>query len=195
MMLLSLMSWVLAGTVYINGVRVDALPVTELKGVNIRFDAAGNIWVDAPGYKVQVMESASVASPGVTSSAMTSSTTAATAPNYAVSPGTWWLVTEDNGSYGHTVEISVNGMVVRRVRSGEPQLILDLAPYLRIGDNQVVLTALAGGQPGGGVLNIYVGKGSNQNGTIRIDSPVVRYTRRSSDSPEGGTRPYTVTVP
>jgi hypothetical protein len=71
---------------------------------------------------------------------------------------------------------------------------MDIGPFLRPGANEVQIIAQPG-QPGGGLLNIYIGMGSNAGGTIRLDNPVVRYARRSSDSSEGGVRTFTVTVP
>jgi hypothetical protein len=45
----------LAGSVYINGVRADVPPEITLSNATVRFDAQGNVWVEAPGYRVQVL--------------------------------------------------------------------------------------------------------------------------------------------
>lgn len=208
-MMLVLASLALAGTVYINGVRADVPPVTTMAGCEVRFDEAGNVWITAPGYRVAV-QSPSGSSYAVTP---TPTYTPAPTPTYAPAPtptytptatpapvagavpaGSWWLVTEDNDSEGHTVEVVVNGTLVRRVRSGEAQVILDISPWLTSGTNSVTMTALSG-SPGGGMLQVYVGPGSNQSGTVRLDNPAVRYSRRSTDSPQGGSKQYTVMVP
>ncbi|MDP2305325.1 MAG: hypothetical protein Q8P18_04790 [Pseudomonadota bacterium] len=181
----------LAGSVYINGVRADLLPELTVTNATVRFDGQGNVWIDAPGYRVQVVQPAeysSAASP-VPSPAPSSS-------SERVGAGAWWLVTEDNASAGHTIEVVVNGTLVRRIASGEPQLILDIGPFLRSGSNTVVVSALAGPMPSGGPLSVYVGRGNNLSGTIRLDNPDVAYTRRASDGGNGGGgRHYTLTVP
>ncbi|MFZ5477823.1 MAG: hypothetical protein ACOZNI_13695 [Myxococcota bacterium] len=249
MIALSFLGAAFAATVYINGVRADVLPEVTLANATVRIDAQGNVWIDAPGYRVSVVQPQAAqpytgqgyAAYGGTSTTPAPSTTygstsptypttsqpaygstqpqptygtTATTPTYGSAPSTyaatpsyappapatgvpvgqWWLVTEDNASTGHTIELVVNGTFVRRIVSGEPQLILDLAPFLRPGPNTIVLNALAGPQPGGGVFNVYVGKGSNLSGTIRIDNPEIRFARRSTDNASGTTKQYTLTV-
>jgi hypothetical protein len=88
--------------VYINGVRAEALRDVQLKGVNVRVDAQGNVWIDAPQYAVEVDGRAAGAS---------------VAP-VAVESGLYWLVIEDNGSVGHSVQVAINGALVRTVVSG-----------------------------------------------------------------------------
>jgi hypothetical protein len=192
-------AWVpsaLAGQVYVNGVRADTFPETTLHGCEVRFDAQGNTWITAPGYRVSVQPTAPVPAGGDLAVAGTLPTPVA-AP---MGPGevareTWWMVTEDNDSQGHVVEVAINGVVVRTVRSGEGQVVLDLSPFLRMGSNAVVITAQPGNQPGGGLFTIYVGRGDNRSGTVRLDAPSVRYQRRALDSPNGGTKQYTISVP
>jgi hypothetical protein len=109
---------------------------------------------------------------------------------------TWWLVTEDDGSTGHTLEVLVNGTLVRRVASGQPQLILDVGAYLRRGANTVVVQGVPGGSPAGGPLSIYLGRGNTLSGTLRLDNPEVAFSARASDGAGGSpTRQYTLTVP
>lgn len=177
---LILMASAFAGTIYINNIAVQTLPVVEMKGVNVRFDAAGNVYIDAPNYQVR-----EVAPPTFVSANGSAS---------VVPAGTWWLVTEDNGSAGSVVDVMVNGTVIRRVVSGQAQLIMDIGPFLKQGTNEITLLVQPG-VAGGGILNIYVGQGSNAQGTIRLDAPVVRFARRSSDSSEGGLKTYTLNIP
>lgn len=182
----------LAGSVYINGVRADLLPEVTLTNATVRFDDQGNVWIDAPGYRVQVVQPGGQAT-------LASSVPAAPSPSPGarVGSGAWWLVTEDNASSGHTLEVVVNGTLVRRMASGEPQLILDIGPFLRPGSNTIVMNALPGAAPDGGAFTVYIGRGNNLSGTIRLDNPDVAYGRRASDgaSGGGGGRHYTLTVP
>lgn len=177
---LILMMSALAGTIYINNIPVQTPPVVEMKNVTVRIDADGNIWIDAPNYQVR-----EVAPPNYVPAAGTST---------AVPAGTWWLVTEDNGSTGSVIDVMVNGQVIRRVISGQAQLIMDVGPYLKQGTNEITML-IQPGTPGGGLLNIYVGQGTNASGTIRLDAPSVRFSRRSADSAEGGLKTFTVTIP
>lgn len=203
-MTLALVAAAFAGSVYINGVRADVLPEMTLEDVTVRIDGAGNLYIDAPGYRARVVSPPAEPTsqtytppPRVASAAPPVPAQAYTPPPSATpaAVGTWWLVTEDNDSSGHQLEVLVNGTLVRRVRSGEPQLILDLSSFLRSGTNTVTITALPSPTLGGGVLNVYVGRGGNAGGTIRIDEPEIRYARRASDPAAGGTRSFTVVLP
>ena len=165
------------GTLYVNGVRADWLRNFDFREVGVRVDENGDIWVDAPNYKIEV-----------TGGEADSETT-------PVDAGKWWLVTQDNNSGEHSLQILVNGELVKDVKSGDPQVILDLAPYLKQGDNTILINALPSSTPTGGDLMIYVGSGSNTSGTVSMSRPDVVYARRSSDSTSGGSKSYTLTIP
>jgi hypothetical protein len=160
-----------AGELYINGVRATGLRDQSFEDADVRIDEQGDIHITAPRYVIRSLD------PVPSEPTLQAS---------AVSAGRYWLVTEDNRSTGHTIEVFVNGDLVRRVRSGEPQLILDLAPWLTPGANNVTFSALPGPQPGGGVLHLYMGTGYNDAGVIRLHDPQIDYARRSSDEPTGG---------
>lgn len=181
---------------YVNGVRADGLHNFEFKGVNVRIDETGNVWVDAPQYQISVASATPNATPPVAPvEQRTTTTTVAPGTSTAISSGRYWLVTEDHGSTGHVIEVTVNGTLVQKVQSGDAQLILDIGKFLRSGTNTVVFNALPANKLDGGVLNIYIGTGSNQSGTVMLDAPSVTFSRRSSDSPSGGSRSFQVEVP
>ena len=99
-------------------------------------------------------------------------------PSAPVDPGVpqarWWLVTEDNGSSGHSVEILINGRVAEVVRSGDPQRIIDIGRHLRLGNNDIQIRSNSTGG-GGGSLYVYLGTGSDRSGTVVMDEPAVQY--------------------
>lgn len=131
---------------------------------------------------------------GTTSLPTSSYGAAAYVAPLGVAAGSWWLVTEDNDSSGQAIDIKINGNEVRRVRSGEGQVIIDIGAFLRRGANTVEITALPGSY-GGGLLAVYLGKGSDSGGTVRMDTPAVKFARRSTDSTSGTVKEYTLTVP
>ncbi len=178
--------------IYVNGVKVDRLPVIEMKGCTVKFDAQGAVWIEAPGYKVQVesLPTAAVA-PLPTSGAPF-------VPSAAAPPveDTWWLVTEDDGSTGQTVQVEVNGTLVRTVRSGDTQVLVDLSAHIRRGNNELRFTAASDAAIAGGNLTIYVGNGSaGQDGVVRLESPPVRYQRSASAGLISGQRVLTLNIP
>jgi len=176
---LLLASLAAAGDLYVNGVLATGLRSQDFEGCDVRIDERGDIHVTAPRYVVRSLEERAPAprAPG------------------AVSTGQWWLVTEDHDSTGHSVEVFVNGDLVQRVRSGEPQVILDLGPWLVPGTNDVTFSAQPGPPPGGGVLHVYLGGGFNDAGVVRMNDPQVDYARRSSDPPGGGMEDFVLNVP
>ena len=165
------------GVLYVNGVKADGLRGFEFRDVGVRVDENGDIWVDEPNYKIEV-----------TGGTVDSDTPPVTA-------GKWWLVTQDNNSGEHNLQVLVNGTLVKDVKSGDAQVILDLAPHLKQGENTILINAQPSNTPTGGDLMIYVGEGSNSSGTVSMSRPEVVYTRRASDSPNGGSRSYTLNVP
>jgi hypothetical protein len=171
-----------AGELYVNGVRATGLRDQAFDDADVRIDEQGDIHITAPQYVIRSLDPVP-------------SQPSQPAPQAsAVSAGQYWMVTEDHRSTGHTVEVFVNGDLVRRLRSGEPQIILDLAPWLTPGANNVTFSALPGPQPGGGALHVYMGTGYNDAGVIRLHEPQIDYVRRSSNEPTGGMVDHVLTV-
>ena len=165
-----------AGDLYLNGVRAESLRNVELKGVTVRIDHRGDIWITAPDHVVQV-------------DGRTVPPTAGDVPR-----SRFWLVTEDNASTGISLEVVVNGTLVRTIRSGDAQLILDLAPYLKAGPNTIMVNAPASRQASGGPLRLYVGTGQNDKGTVVLDNPEISFTRRATEATEATSRTWTLDV-
>ncbi len=204
-MIAALVVWLagtaLAGQVFVNGVRADVLPPVTLERCTVRVDPQGNIYIDAPGYKVAVTQQGDAAPvatgmygapapmtvqgppPVVGGGAATSSAPVpvASAAALPVPAATWWLVTEDARSGGQVAEVRINGVRVRTVRSGEPQLVLDVGPWLRAGDNTVEVVPQSDTAASGGALSVHIGKGTPGGGMLRMESPAMTWTRKAGD--------------
>ena len=189
----------LAGSVYVNGVNVDALRNQTFENVKVTIDAYGNVIIDAPNYRIEVAGQTSAPPPAVTTTTTPPPSVTTTPPTTTTQPttgsvgqGKWWLVTEDSGSQGHAIDVYVNGSLVTTARSGESQRIIDVGGYLRPGQNTVKVVSNSV-NPSGGSLIIYIGPGNNQSGTVVMDQPAVQYgvgaTRTGPFQ-----REYTVTV-
>lgn len=158
-----------AGKVFINDVRADSLRNTEMKGVDVTIDENGDVRIIAPQYNIEVI--------GETPEEKADS------GERGVEKGVWWLVTEDNKSSGHQIDVYIDGAKIKTIKSGGAQVILDLGPYLMRGSNKVSFIS-KGGEVGGGVLKVYIGRATNSSGTLNMDTPQVEYSRRSEDSGE-----------
>lgn len=158
--------------VYVNGTDATGMKDFQFTAVDVRIDSEGNIWIDAPRYRIEVSQPAS-------------SQPAAPAPEaapVAVAAGHHWLVTQDQGSTGQVVEVVINGTSVREIRSGQAQLILDIGPFLKAGSNVVTFRPVAGeAAPGGGAMTIHLGEGSNDSGTLKMQNPQLSYTRTGAE--------------
>jgi len=160
--------------VYVNGTNAAGMKDFQFKAVDVRIDADGNIWIDAPRYRIQVEVPAGGAP----------AQTTAPAPEAAAAPvpaGHHWLVTQDAASTGQDIEVLINGTSVREIRSGQAQLILDIGEFLKTGSNVVTFRPLGTEAPSGGALKIHLGEGSNDSGTLKMQNPQLTYSRTGTE--------------
>lgn len=167
-----LVSVAMAGTVYVNGVDVSALRNTTLENVTVHFDGEGNVQITAPHYEIQVVEPD--AETGTTATRTPPPSPSPKPAGHGVAEGRWWLVTEDDGSRGHLIDVYVNGARALTIKSGEEQHIEDMGPWLRPGTNRITMRATST-DAAGGPLYVYVGTGSNDEGTLMMDTPAVQF--------------------
>ncbi|MFT6374186.1 MAG: hypothetical protein ACJATT_000247 [Myxococcota bacterium] len=204
--MLTLLSTIaLAGTVFVNGVDVGDMRGQTFEDCTVVFDSSGDLHISAPGYDIQVQTAPSGSSPTPVSLAPLTPTSVPVVSNptppqqrlpasgQGIADGQWWLVSDDSGSQGHTVDVFVNGALARTVASGQPQVILDLGPFLVYGANRVHLQAQSSA-PSGGPLYVYLGRGSNASGTVMMDSPDIQFGLGPSRNGETS-RDYTLEVP
>jgi hypothetical protein len=182
-LLLAALAWADPPPVTLNGVDISAVRDQRFKAVDVYIDEAGRVHVTSERYKVQVDAGADASVDGrparVTPRAgdETAAAVAQTARAHPVDApprGSWWLASEDNGSTGHEVVVRVNGELAATVRSGQPQLIEDISHLLRRGMNRVTLE-MTSTDPTGRTLFVYVGRGSNDGGTVALGHPEIQH--------------------
>lgn len=157
----------LAADVYINGTYVEprSMAGVRLAGASVRFDEQGNMYIDAPGYKVQ----AATPAPAPTSRPPTIAP-----PTPAVTYGRWWIVTEDQGSVGHLVDVYINGQLATTIRSGQAAPLVEISKWLHLGSNQILIRSTSTNASGGPMM-VFAGAGSTENGKFDMPSPTVEY--------------------
>ncbi|MCK6507014.1 hypothetical protein L6R53_27180 [Myxococcota bacterium] len=168
--------------VYVNGTDAAGMKDFQFTAVDVRIDADGNVWIDAPRYRIAVTKPATT----------TTAPAAPVAAPVAVAAGQHWLVTQDMGSTGQVIEVLINGTSVREIRSGQAQLILDIGPFLKAGSNVVTFRPVAGSTPAGDALKIHLGEGSNESGTLKMQNPQLSYSRTGADPAEEKSVEYVV---
>ena len=174
--------------VSINGVDVTGLTSQKFEGCTVAFDASGNIAIDAPGYQVK-----KVAPP----------------PDPVDKPDTapvplpggkhYYLFTEaKNGkAVGDKYSVLVNGTVIKQFESSDETLVEDINAHLKVGANQILITAVkSDGYSGGSVkdwFRIVVGEGHEEDNKAIVEKTLHKFTR-SGDLSEPGQSAYTLKV-
>ena len=168
----------LAASVYLNGVNVDSLrSQTFEKCRSVRIDERGNVNLDCPGYQVEQQAPAAAAPivPAATASALTRR---------------YWLVTEekDGAATQYEVDVFVNGKFVRKIRGGEPQVVLEITKSLHPGVNKVLFAATKRSEQGrasvspSSYLKLVVGEGESGADSVTIDNPLIESRRTAADT-------------
>ena len=165
-MWLGLIAGAAAGDLFINDTKVDPVSVNgvQLEKVDVTFDAGGNVRITAPGYRIKVVERL----------ASEREVKPATRAAPGVPLATWWLVTQDLNSSGHSVDVFINDDKVMTVRSGGEPVIYDLAEHLKVGLNSITIKSQSV-DPAGGAFYVVIGHGEDDAGTVRVNHPEVDF--------------------
>lgn len=161
----------LAGSVYLNGVKIDGVTNQKFEKATVRIDEAGNVFIDAPGYAARVtavtppapQTQAPVAAPvagapaapvaGAPAAAPVAGAPAAPVAGAPVGapapmvPGRitqrYFLVTEQTvpGMTEYDIDVFVNSKWLRKLRGNEDQVVTDITRNLLPGANNVTLIA------------------------------------------------------
>jgi hypothetical protein len=180
---------VLAASTFLNGVNIDNVrSLTFEKCKTVQIDAHGDVRLDCPGYQVETVSArrgaGKVESPGAIPIA------AATPVLPAQITKHYWLVSEQTGAGDaqYDVDLFINSKWVRKLKSSEEQIVMEITKLLQPGPNKLLLAAtknLAGGKRGpapGATLKIVVGEGEAGGGNILIDNTLVEYKRSAAET-------------
>jgi hypothetical protein len=172
----------LARDVYFNGVKLEPHVVVRnqsFPACEVRFDAEGNVFITAKGYKVTL-------GPGGGENAPPTDEQPA-AP--AKVTKRYWLVAPQakRGLVQYDIDVFLNGTFVKRVRSGDDKAVLEITKFVRPGTNAVRVIAnknvgdkRASSSPQD-VMEVVLGEGVVGGGTITIDRAVVTYRRTAAE--------------
>jgi hypothetical protein len=199
----------LAGSVFLNGVRIDGVTNQKFEKVSsVRLDEQGNVHIEAPAYAVKTVNApapapapAPVAAPApapAPTTAQAPAPVATPAPAPAPAPTDtaparitrrYWLVTEQSvtGMAEYDIDLYVNSTWVRKLRNNEEQVIADITRYLQPGKNAVLFMArkvAAGSRRSESpqhVFKVIIGEGNEGGGNVMIDNPLLRFQRTAAD--------------
>ena len=182
----------LLSATFLNGVNIDGLRSQSFeKCKTIRIDDRGDVHLECPGYEVQSQAPPPVAPAlaPVVPSAPTLTQSSLVAPP-AVGPISkhYWLVSEENPGAQYDLDVFVNSKWLRRVKAGEPQIVLEVTKYLAPGPNKVLFAATKHLESGrksvspASFLKITVGEGESGGNTVMIDNPLVECKRTAAET-------------
>ena len=173
-----------AADVYVNGVKVadGALRGTVFENVGVKFDAKGDVYIIAPGYRVEVEPPR----PGAAPSPSQPPPPKPTAP----AGRRYWLVVNTPRPGIYKLLITANGSPVAELDPNRRQYVVDLTPKLHQGTNRVELTYLpipGAASEGGDVSDVLVGLGAAAaDGTLTISRVLAAHKqpggRRSAEA-------------
>jgi hypothetical protein len=151
-----------AAAVYINGVRVDGAVNLKLSGVDVQFDAAGDLWISARNYKVEAHQGpAARATPPVAP------------PPRAVRR--YYLQVAHHGDAQWDIDVFINDSFVRRIGSREAPAPIEVTRLMHMGENRVRMRAVKQEGPRTSIsesdfLEVTLGEGTPQaGGEVAVD--------------------------
>lgn len=176
-----------AGSIYLNGVRIDGVTNQKFDKVNVSIDDSGNVFIEAPGYNVRQVEGGT---PGETRKEPPGSLTKK-----------YFLVTEQAqpGMTEFDVDVYVNSKWLRKLRNGDDQIVTDITKSLTPGKNTLLFIAK---KLGGTSRKSYskehffrliIGEGQMTGDHVMIDNPVVKWELTAADSADV-TKEFTLTT-
>lgn len=176
-----------AGSVYLNGVRIDGVTNQKFEKVSVRIDESGNVFIDAPGYNVRQVEGPAEG--------------AARAEPVGTLSKKYFLVTEQTapGMTEYDVDVYVNSKWLRKLRNGDEQIVSDITKNLTPGKNSVMFIAKK--EQNGSrksfskehVFRIIIGEGNMSGDHVLIDNPVIKFERSAADTTDL-TQEFTLTT-
>jgi hypothetical protein len=171
----------LAASVFLNGVNIDGVRGQSFeKCRSVRVDDKGNLQLDCPAYQAE----RSGVSPAVVLPSIPVAGASLAPPSLSKH---YFLVTEqsDGGAAQYDVDVYVNSKWVRKVRSGDEQIVLDISRFLSPGPNKLLFAATkrtpkAG--PAASFVRFIVGEGESSGAQVLIDNPLVECKRTGAET-------------
>jgi hypothetical protein len=166
-------------SVYLNGVNVDGLrSQTFEKCKTVKIDEKGDVLLECPGYQVEAPQARPAATPVLQAAVQNAMTRH------------YWLVSEDQNSAvaQYDVDVFVNAKWVRKIKAGEPQIVLEITRFLQPGPNKVLFAATKRADAArkstssAAFLKLVVGEGEAGGNTVMIDNPLIEYKRSAAET-------------
>jgi hypothetical protein len=174
----------LLASVFLNGVNIDGLRSQSFeKCRSIKIDDRGDLHLDCPGYQVEAQAPPATPPPPVVAAAAIAGLPAAITKHY-------FLVTDqsDGAAAQYDVDVFVNSKWIRKVKSSDAQIVLEITRYLQPGPNKVLFAAtkrVETGRKGSAptsFVKFIVGEGESGGNNVMIDNPLLELKRTAAET-------------
>jgi hypothetical protein len=172
----------LLAAIFLNGVNIDGLRSQSFeKCKTIKIDDRGDVYMDCPGYEVkEAPPPAAAPLPAIAAASLI-------APPPAITKH-YWLVSEEKAGAQYDLDVFVNAKWLRKIKAGEPQIVVEVTKYLHPGPNKILFAAtkrLEGARSSASpasFLKVTVGEGEAGGNTVMIDNPLVECKRTAAET-------------
>jgi len=181
-------SALLLASLFLNGVNIDGIRSQSFEKCRaVKIDERGDVHLDCPGYQVEAPTAPTVA-PALASPPVGA---AGLAPGSSTPAGKhYWLVTEQTqgGAAQYDLDVFVNSKWIRKVKSGEEQIVLEITKYLLPGPNKILFAATKHLETGrqssspAAYLKVIVGEGESGGNNVMIDAPLLECKRTAAET-------------
>jgi hypothetical protein len=176
-----MLTLLVAASVFLNGVNIDGAKAQSFdKCRSARVDEKGNVHLDCPGYQAEAIGAGAPLALPTISAAGASFVPSRLSKHY-------FLVTEQNdgASAQYDVDVYVNAKWVRKVRSGDEQIVLDISRFLYPGSNKLLFAATKRAVRAGAsssFVRLIVGEGESAGSQVLIDNPLLECKRTAAET-------------
>jgi hypothetical protein len=172
-----------ARKVYLTGVQLDAsvvLTQQTFPACEVKFDENGDVWIVVKGVKIALQTQ------GMVSEKMVAETAAVPVSLTK----RYWLVSPQvkRGLVQYDIDVFMNGTWIKKVRSGDDKVVMDITKNVRPGENRLRLVATKNmgdrrvSSSPADTMEIVLGEGTVGGGTVMVDKPIVVYRRTAHET-------------
>ena len=178
----------LARSIYLNGVDITHVKDQTFRNTTVHIDKNGNVHIDAPGYKVRVVdeEPESAVAPAATDGGA----------NPALSMRIF-MTTRPSPAAQYDLVVSVGGVQRKVIKADDPQVIMEVSAWFARGENKVTIKAvknLEGGRKSiaeKDSVGLIIGAGREEEAVVKIHNVFVDF-RVNASQIASRTESYTV---
>jgi hypothetical protein len=187
-----------ARSVFLNGVDITDLRDKTFDNATVYIDTNGDVHINAPKYKVKVIDNSSNVAPPVQSQSAPVQPEALGGPNPNLS-GHYYIAVNPspNGNAQYDFVLTVNGVERKTIKADSSQVIMEISIWLHYGENQVSLSAkkkIGTGRKSfspADQASVVVGKGHEVNKIVKIDAVYINLEVNASQTADR-TENYTI---